>query len=87
MVQSLKNNHNSVEVLNDIDNEAYDVLLSRNIVFIELVDCTVANTIIECIVRNTPILINRLPAIIELLGEEYPFFYKNINEANQKVKI
>jgi hypothetical protein len=49
-----------------------------------LIDCSAANTIIECIVRNTPILINKLPSIIEYLGKDYPFYYDNLLDAATK---
>jgi hypothetical protein len=64
-------------MMNYIDNNSYDKLLSENIVYINLVDASAVNTLIECIVRNTPILINKIPAIVELLGENYPLYYKN----------
>jgi polysaccharide pyruvyl transferase WcaK-like protein len=67
----------NVEIMDYIDNNSYDKLLSENIVYINLVDASAVNTLIECIVRNTPILINKIPAIVELLGEDYPLYYKN----------
>ena len=84
MVDMLKRKHQSVEVMESVDNLSYDHLLSQNIVFLELVDCSVSNTVIECIVRNTPILINPHPAVVELLGSKYPFYYKNLEDASNK---
>jgi hypothetical protein len=46
------------------------------------VDASAVNTVIEAIVRNTPILINRLPALEEYLGSNYPLFYENLSEAS-----
>lgn len=68
---------NSVFILQNMDNDKYDELLSQNIVFINLVDASTVNTIIECIVRNTPIIVNRHPSAVELLGNGYPLFYDN----------
>ena len=65
----------SVDIMNDLNNTEYDNLLTENIVFINLVDASAVNTLIECIVRNTPIIINRHPAVVELLGEKYPLYY------------
>lgn len=73
-----------VTIINKLLNFEYDILLSENIVSINLLDCSAANTIIECIVRNTPILINKLPAIVEYLGKDYPFYYENIVDAGNK---
>lgn len=75
-------NHNSVEIIEHVSNEEYDKLLSNNIVFLNLVDCSAVNTVIECIVRNTIIIINRHPALEELLGIKYPGFYNNLYEAS-----
>lgn len=66
------NNMNFIEFLN---NNEYDNLLSENIVYINLVDASAVNTIIECIVRATPIIVNKHPAAIELLGENYPLYF------------
>jgi hypothetical protein len=74
----------TVEVLPYHDADAYDVLLSESVVFLDLYDTVVNNTVIECIVRGTPIVCNRLPALVELLGEEYPLFFSSLEEAAQK---
>ncbi len=68
---------NKIDYLN---NDDYDDILSRYVVFIKLFDASAVNTLIECIVRNTPIIINKLPAIIEYLGEDYPLYYNNIED-------
>ncbi len=73
-----------VEVVNHISNGEYDALLSRNIAFLWLYDAAACNTVLECLVRATPLLINRLPALEEYLGVEYPFFYSTMEEACAK---
>jgi len=60
----------------------YDLLLSHNLVFLNLFDCAACNTVVECIVRHTPVLVNRLPALEEYLGPAYPFFYSDLSEAS-----
>ena len=35
------------------------------------------NTIIECVVRNTPIIVNNHPAVVEILGKKYPLYFNN----------
>ncbi|WP_321476151.1 hypothetical protein [uncultured Paludibaculum sp.] len=74
----------SVDVLPYLDAEAFDDLLSHSVVFLDLYDTVVNNTVVECIVRGTPLLCNRLPALIELLGEEYPLFFSTLEEASSK---
>ena len=73
----LVNTINSVRVIENISNEEYDELLSSNVVFINLHDGSAVNTIIECIVRATPIVVNKTEFTTELLGEGYPLFYNN----------
>ena len=65
----------SVEVIDHLCDTDYDKLLSENIVFLNLIDASAVNTVIECIIRNTPLIINRRPAIVEILGEDYPLYY------------
>lgn len=69
----------SVEVMEHLNDSEYDKLLSENVVFLNLIDASAVNTVIECIVRNTPLIINRLPAIVEILGEDYPLYYGDID--------
>lgn len=61
--------------------QAYDDMLSRTIVFVEYYDASASNTVLECIDRNTPIVINRLPAHEEYLGFGYPGFYERFEQA------
>ena len=73
-------NKDSVTMIYTDTFEEYDELLSQNIVIIDLFDASANNTILECIVRNTPIIVNKIPAVIEYLGEEYPMYFTDINE-------
>ena len=75
MWNSVQRDYNSVTVIERLPNHKYDLLLSENIVFLNLIDASAVNTIIECIVRNTPIVVNRIQPIVELLGQEYPLYY------------
>lgn len=82
MVESLKLKDASVSIIDNLSNDRYDQLLASNIVFLNLVDCSTVNTVIECVVRNTPLIVNRHPAIEELLGKGYPGFYSCLIEAS-----
>ena len=77
----------SVEIMPKVDNNTYDALLTENIVFLNLVDASASNTIIECIVRNTPIIVNRLPACEEYLGKDYPLFYDNYEQVSSLATV
>lgn len=69
-----------------ISGRAYDQLLSSNVAFVHLYDSSANNAIIECIVRNTPILVNPLPAVREYLGDGYPFYFESLEEAAEKLR-
>ena len=74
---------NSVQVISYLDNKEYDIMLSQNIVFLNLIDASAVNTLIECILRCTPILINPLPSVQELLGSNYPLYYNSYYEVSK----
>jgi hypothetical protein len=80
-----ENQIDSVKIIDHLENNDYDVLLSENIVFLDLYDTSANNTVIECIARGTPLLINRHPATIEYLGEDYPFYFDSLKEASEKL--
>jgi hypothetical protein len=70
--------------LTHIPNQDYDELLSKNIGFMHLHDTSANTAIIECIARATPLLVNPLPAVVEYLGDEYPFYFNTLAEAADK---
>ncbi|MGA2118373.1 MAG: hypothetical protein ABSH56_26920 [Bryobacteraceae bacterium] len=72
-----------VEHLPYLDAGGFDRLLSENLVFLDLFDSVCNNTVIECVVRETPVLINRLPCVEEYLGQEYPLYFSNLAEAGR----
>ncbi len=67
-----------------LPNGEYDSLLSQNIGFVDLYDSGANNTVVECIARATPLLVNKLPSVIQYLGEDYPFYYESHEEAAEK---
>lgn len=77
------NMESSVSEIGFLDNQAYDDLLSKNIVFLNLVDASACNTLLECIMRNTPVLVNPIPPVVEMLGKNYPLYYNSLYEASK----
>lgn len=65
----------------------YDQLLACNIVMIHLFDASANNTVLECIIRNTPIIVNRLPAVIEYLGENYPLYFESLSQVSELLSV
>ena len=61
-------------------------IVNKSIVFVDLYENGVIPSILmECIARNTPILINRFPYIEEYLGSAYPLYYTNLDEIKELV--
>ena len=82
----------TVETLDSVDhipfqsNQDYDQLLSNNIVYLDLYDSSANNAIIECIVRNTPVLVNPIEPVIEYLGKDYPLYFTTHDQASEKLQ-
>ena len=58
----------------------YDSLLAKNIVFVDLYDAACNNTVVECIIRNTPIIINKVGGVSEYLGDDYPLYFTKLSD-------
>ena len=52
--------NDSVRIMERVNDEKYDDLLSSSIVFLNIYDAPAITTVIECLGRNTPILVNLL---------------------------
>lgn len=78
--------NDSVIELGRITDDEYDSLLEDSVFFLNLYDAPANTTVVECIARNTPLLVNRLPGVVEYLGEDYPFYYSSIEEAEAKLQ-
>src|SRR4029450_4291890 len=68
------------EIMRSVPPNEYDELLSQNVVLTEVFDSSANNVIIECIARNTPVIVNRHPAVVEYLGADYPLLFDVIEE-------
>ena len=62
----------------------FNISFIDTIMFIDVQDASAMNGVIECMQRNTPLLVCKHPAIIEYLGEKYPFYFESLEEANRK---
>jgi hypothetical protein len=72
-----------MEIPEWISHEDFDELLSGAIVFLKLFDASANNGVIDCIARQVPLLVNKLPAIAEYLGVDYPLYYRSLEEAGR----
>jgi len=71
---------NKVKILAWQDNLFYDKILEQSVSFLDLYDTSCNNAIIECLVRNTPMIINEHPAVTEYVGKNYPLYFNNISD-------
>jgi Polysaccharide pyruvyl transferase len=76
-----------VKHLGPLDNDDYDALISdsNSVIFLHLIDASAVNTVIECLARGTPLIVNRHPAVEEYLGKEYPLFYSSTSVCSDGV--
>ncbi len=81
LVDYIRSKLTSVEIIQTLSNSEYDKLITENVVFLNLVDVSACNTVLECLRNDTPLIINKLPAAIEYLGASYPLFYESLEEA------
>ncbi|HLP48813.1 MAG TPA: hypothetical protein VK469_22930 [Candidatus Kapabacteria bacterium] len=78
--------YETAETVSFLHNDGYDQLLSENIVIVNLYDSSANNTVIECLARSTPILVNPIASVIEYLGEDYPLYFTTLPEAARKLE-
>lgn len=67
-----------------IENEEYDKLFHKNILFLDVYNSIANNIVLECIMNNTPLLVCYNKSIIEYLGIDYPFYFINYEDAEKK---
>ena len=61
----------------DATNIILNDLLSNNIVIFNIDEMSIDfDILLECIMRNTPIIINKNDYVVELLGNDYPLYYE-----------
>ena len=78
--------YNDVKEATFLPPSVYDKLLCKNVIVMELFDASANNGVLDCIIRNTPIIINKHPAVVEYLGEAYPLYFKEPSEIPHLVK-
>lgn len=69
-----------VERLGPLTPAEYDTLLARSVVAVEFHACAASSTLMDCVARATPILVNPLPSVVEYLGPDYPLYFTHPNE-------
>ena len=74
----------SASVMEDVTEEELGRMLTENIAFVNLYESNAVDAVVECIARATPLLVNPMPAVVEYLGPEYPFYIWCYDQAAEK---
>ncbi len=75
--------HQPCRAIPRLTSKQYTSALNAGIVYIHLVDASAVNTLLECIVMRTPVFVNRLPAIEDVLGMSYPLYAESELEVEE----
>jgi hypothetical protein len=73
----LSSKSKNIKIENELLNEEYSKIFNNSCIFLDLVDGTANNLVLECIKYNTPVFVKRVPSLEEYLGSDYPLFFKN----------
>ena len=69
-----------VKMVNIKSNAKYDTIIGENIIFMDFIDASANNAVLECISANIPFFTKRLPAVEEYLGKDYPMYFHNFSD-------
>lgn len=75
----------SIIYIDRLNAQNYFNFLSSSIVFMDLYDVAACNTLLECLIMNVPVMVNRLEGCLEYLGDKYPFYFSSLEEAEEKI--
>lgn len=73
---------NNVYITN-VPNTVYDKYMRSSLVYLNYHNASASNAILDCISYATPLLVNKLPSIVEYLGKKYPLYYNSITQASK----
>lgn len=76
----------TVEEVERLENDEYDGRMSESVVVTRLYGAAANNVVVECMARNCPLLVNRLPDVESYLGREYPLFFEEASDAAARVR-
>lgn len=69
-----------INIISHLKDDQFDLMMSNSIIFLDLIDSSAVNTLIEIIVRKTPVLVNKIKPTVEIMGEHYPLFYEKVED-------
>jgi len=69
-----------------LENKEFDKFMTTTVAFLNLIDTSANNGVTDCLARNIPLLVNYHPAVVQYLGDDYPFYYNSLETANKKIE-
>ena len=58
----------------------YDNIILNNIIIIHLINASANNAILELMYLNIPFFVNKLDAVIEYIGNDYPLYFNSLKD-------
>ena len=77
--------YNNITITGFLPEDEYDDIFRNNLVYLDFYATSANNALLECIITNTPVLVIYNKAVVEYLGEDYPFYFKTLEEAEEKL--
>ncbi|AYV81803.1 MAG: putative WcaK-like polysaccharide pyruvyl transferase [Harvfovirus sp.] len=85
MLAELDRKHKDVVICPYPSTKEFDGFLRENILFMNFADSSASDIVLSCLVRGTPIVVNKLDAVMEYLGGDYPLYYDDLHHASYLV--
>lgn len=85
-INMTKNEYDSVMKVSHVNKDHYHKIFENNLVLLDVYLTTINNTLLECIIANTPIILNRNQEYIDLLGEDYPLFFDHMEQISSLIE-
>ena len=79
--QNLDAPFENLSIPEHLPSDEYDELLSSAVVYLNFYDTVANNAVIECIARNTPVVVYKHPSVVEYLGVDYPLYFTTVEQA------
>ena len=71
---------NSVNLYYTHNFNEYDNIILNNVIIIHLINASANNAILELMYLNIPFFVNKLDAVIEYIGNDYPLYFNSLKE-------
>ena len=78
-----RSEYEGVLELGFLPSDEYEQVLATDVVLSEVFAASANNVVVDCMAHNTPLVINRHPAVVEYLGPDYPLYFDTIREVPQ----